>query len=116
MKNPLFSKLRKGARFNMKYTQMFKLHSSENWFLKNNNNVPCILEAQTFAKNVNFILEGSVKVMNNNGHYEYAILEEGSYFGEMSILEKKPSYYSYFYDNYSDKPLILLSIKSQDFV
>lgn len=48
--------------------------------------------------------------MNKDGQYEYGILDEGSYFGDISLLLGEENEYSYFYNPFSEKPINLLQI------
>ena len=43
--------------------------------------------------------------MNHNGMFEYAMLHEGSYFGDISLFFDEPSEYSYFVHPYNNKPI-----------
>ena len=38
------------------------------------------------SKRVYLILKGDIHIMSKDGLYEYAILNEGSYFGDISLL------------------------------
>lgn len=50
--------------------------------------------------------------MNKNGMYEYGIIHESGYFGDISILLNQPSEYSYYNNNDSDIVMIALDAKS----
>ena len=78
--------------------------------------LPVILEAFDHSKYVYFILKGEVHVMDTFGLYDYALVETGSYFGELSIILERPNEYSYFYDPYQTRPLQMLRITSEMFV
>jgi len=80
------------------------------------NELPIIEFSGKKSKRVHFILEGKAHIMNKEGLYEYGILEKGSYFGDISILLDKSSEYSYFYNPYNEKPLLMLSIFADDFI
>ena len=43
--------------------------------------------------------------MDKEGLFNYGILEEGNYFGDISIFLNEPNYYSYFYDSNSKEPI-----------
>ena len=57
------------------------------------------------SKNVYFIIDGSVTIMNKQGVYDYSSLEEGSYFGDISLLLNEPNKFSYFWNEFLEKPL-----------
>ena len=42
---------------------------------------------------------------------EYGQLSEGSYFGDISILNDEPNEYSYYFDPFTNKPLEMLEIE-----
>ena len=86
------------------------------WFQNSKMHLPCLIEAKTRPKYVHFIIEGRVHIMNQNGHYAYGVLEEGSMFGEFTVLTKNKSQFSYFFNHLDQKPLVLLSIKAADFL
>jgi len=54
--------------------------------------------------------------MNKNGVFEFGILQEGSIFGDISLLLNIPNSFSYFFNKNNSKPLLLLKIKQRDFV
>ena len=44
--------------------------------------------------------------MDKTGMLEYGLLQEGSYFGDISIFFEEPNEFTYFYDKYlKDKPI-----------
>jgi len=45
-----------------------------------------IIEQEKKSKNVYFILQGRVHLMNKTGMYEYGAIQEGGYFGDISAL------------------------------
>lgn len=54
--------------------------------------------------------------MDKTGLLRYGLLQEGSYFGDISILFDEPSEFSYYYDPYfREQPLQLLSIEASKF-
>jgi len=53
--------------------------------------------------------------MNKNGFYEYGVIGEGGYFGDISILFDTPSEYGYFFDPHCEKPLMMLAISAKKF-
>lgn len=54
--------------------------------------------------------------MSKDGNFNYGVLNEGSYFGDISILLEEPNQYSYYYDPYQDRPIQLLQIPAKDFL
>lgn len=54
--------------------------------------------------------------MDPSGMIEYARLSEGSYFGDISILNDLPNYFSYYVDPFDNKPLELLEVDKQSFL
>lgn len=48
--------------------------------------------------------------------YEYAVLQEGNYFGDISILLDQPSDYSYCYNPHNEKALMMMSMKAEMFI
>ena len=54
--------------------------------------------------------------MDKEGLIEYGQLQEGSYFGDISVIFDEPSEYSYYYDPYQvEKPLQLLEVDASNF-
>lgn len=100
--------------YNRFFHKIFE-QSYDLWFQRAFLNVPCLLEAKSHARYVYFILEGTVDIMNKNGHYQYGSLAEGSLFGEFSVLTSIESPFSYFFNHFNEKPLCLLSIEAKDF-
>ena len=54
--------------------------------------------------------------MNKDGLYDYGMLSEGSYFGDISLLLNQPEEFSYFYNPYQEKPIMMLAINSAKFL
>ena len=54
--------------------------------------------------------------MNKDGLYDYGMLSEGSYFGDISLLLNQPEEFSYFYNPYHEKPIMMLAINSAKFL
>lgn len=54
--------------------------------------------------------------MSKDGNFNYGVLQEGSYFGDISILLEEPNQYSYYYDPYQTRPVHLLQISSKNFL
>ena len=50
--------------------------------------------------------------MNKSGMYEYGIIHESGYFGDVSILLNQPSEYSYYNNNDSDIAMLALEAKT----
>lgn len=61
-------------------------------------------------------MSGLIHIMDKLGLYEYGLIHEGSYFGEISVLFDEPNEYSYCFDPYADKSVQFLSIEAADFV
>ena len=76
--------------YNQLIHKMFD-HKSDQWFQRADMHLPCLIEAKTKPKYVYFIIEGRVNIMNHNGHYAYGVLEEGSMFGEFTVLTNNKS-------------------------
>ena len=73
---------------------------------------PIIEMAGNIASNVYFIISGSIHLMNKDGLYDYGMLSEGSYFGDLSLLLNEPEEFSYLFNPYQDKPIMFLAINS----
>ena len=84
------------------------------WFAKNQS--PVLQPAMEKSTNIYLILSGKVHIMDPSGMIEYGILYEGSYFGDISLLNDEPNYFSYFSDPYSIRPLELLEIDGKCFL
>ena len=48
--------------------------------------------------------------------YDYSYLEDGSYFCDISLLLNEPNKYSYFWNEFQEKPLHMLSISATIFL
>ena len=59
---------------------------------------PQIIKQGEMSNKVYFLISGLVHIMDKNGLYEYGIIHEGSYFGEISLLLDEPNEYSYCYN------------------
>jgi hypothetical protein len=68
------------------------------------------------SQKVFFIVQGQVEVMNKSCQFKFCTLEEGSVFGDISLLLNIPNYFSYFFNPLKSKTLILLEILQKDFV
>ena len=71
---------------------------------------PIIEHSNQISKRVHFIISGQIYLMNREGMYEYGIIHEGSYFGEISILLNDENEFSYHYNPFYKKPVQMLSI------
>ena len=49
--------------------------------------------------------------MNKYGLLNYGVLEEGNYFGDISIFLNQSNYFSYFFNPNSLEPVYLLTIE-----
>jgi hypothetical protein len=54
--------------------------------------------------------------MNKSGMYDYGLIQEGSYFGDISAMLNTQNEFSYLYNPNSDKPLLLLTIPTLKFL
>lgn len=54
--------------------------------------------------------------MDSQCIFEYGLLREGSYFGDVSVLFEQPSIYSYAYNPLQDEPIQCLSISKDKFL
>jgi len=80
------------------------------------NEEPIIIKAGTRPKNVYFIISGQIHIMDKEGIYEYGILSDGSYFGDISLLLDQDEEFSYFYNPQTPKPITMLTIKADKFI
>ena len=78
--------------------------------------VPVLEHANKMSKHIHFILQGSVHVMNSNGLYDYGMIQEGGYFGDISAMLGVPEEFSYLYNQNSEKPLLILEIPTVIFL
>jgi len=83
-------------------------------FLKQKAN-STIIEAGKMSKCIFFIIHGNVHVMDANGQYQYGILGEGSYFGDISAMLNEPNEFSYLYNPYI-KQVDVLKIELVDWL
>lgn len=68
------------------------------------------------SKNVSFILQGRVHIMNSNGMFDYGQISEGGYYGDISALLGVPNEFSYLYNTNADKPLLIITIPTGNFM
>lgn len=54
---------------------------------------------------MNLIIKGTIHLMNKECIYDYGNLEEGSYFGDISILLNQPNNISYVSNDFDPTPL-----------
>ena len=54
------------------------------------------------SKKVCFIISGTVHIMDKNTKYEYGVLNEGSYFGDISLLLNEPNQFCYVFNERDD--------------
>lgn len=81
-----------------------------------NDDLPVIEQSGKMPRNVYFILSGQAHIMNKEGMYEYGVIQEGGYFGDISVLLNRPSEYAYYYNPYIDKPILMLSLDANEFL
>lgn len=72
---------------------------------------PVIEKSGEISKYIYFIMKGQIHIMNKNGMYEYGIIQECGYFGDISILLNQPSEYAYYNNNDSDIAMLTLDAK-----
>lgn len=72
--------------------------------------IPFMENAGTLSTKVRFILSGQIHVMDKYGMYDYGVVSEGSYFGDISVLMQEPAEFSYMYNPFSGKPLMMLTL------
>lgn len=77
---------------------------------------PQILMAGQISKKVYYLMSGMIHIMDKNGIYEYGIIHEGSYFGDISAIFDEPNEYSFCYNPYSERSIQLLAIDADDFI
>lgn len=77
--------------------------------------IPCFEEIGSESQNIYFIISGKVYLVDPTGLYVYGILQDGSYFGDISALLKRSNEFNYMYDPYYHKPVLLLKIDRQKF-
>lgn len=83
--------------------------------------LPSIEHAEKMSSCVHFIIRGQVHIMDKNCLYHYGLLEAGSYFGDISVLQGTPNQFSFCYNvdekesELIDKSLYLLSVPAKDF-
>ena len=93
--------------------EQFKTMALPRWM--KDNEEPIIEQAGNIPSNVYFIISGQIHLMNKDGLYEYAILSEGSYFGDISLLRDQPEEFSYFYNPYHEQPILMLTVNAEKF-
>jgi len=54
--------------------------------------------------------------MNKDGMYDYGMINEGGYFGDISCLLQEPNEYSYFFNPYNGKPILMFSLSASMFM
>ena len=74
--------------------------------------LPIIEQSGRRSKYVYFVLAGNVHIMNKEGMYEYGLIQEGGYFGDISVLLNRTNEYGYYYNPHTDKPVILLALRA----
>lgn len=75
-----------------------------------------VIKAGEMSSKVYFILSGEIYIMSKDGRFDYGVLSEGSYFGDISVLLKQPSQFSYFFDPFQERPVMMLSIDASLFL
>jgi CRP-like cAMP-binding protein len=76
-----------------------------------------VLESQgKMSKNIYFIISGQIYIMDETGWYEYGIMQDGGFFGDISCMLDTLNEFNYMYNPYSSKPVLLLSIPCDKFM
>ena len=89
-------------------------HVSDAW--PNQPYLPEVEKANHASSKVHFILAGQIHIMSKDGTFHYGTLLEGSYFGDISILLDQPNQFSYYYDPFNARPVLMLSIDRDAFL
>jgi len=50
-----------------------------------------VIKAGEKSEKIYFILSGEIYIMSQDGRFDYGVLTEGSYFGDISVLLKQPN-------------------------
>jgi len=74
--------------------------------------IPVVEQSGRTSRTVNFIISGQIHIMNKDGLFDYGIIGEGGYFGDISVLLDEPENFSYFFNPYSGKPTLMLSLSA----
>jgi signal-transduction protein with cAMP-binding, CBS, and nucleotidyltransferase domain len=78
--------------------------------------VPSMIECGKMSEDINFIIQGTVHIMDKQGLFDYGVIQEGGYFGDISLLLNETNEYSYMYNPHNIKPVILLRLKDEEFL
>lgn len=78
--------------------------------------MPQIITSGTKSQKVYFLMSGLIHIMDKHGLYEYGLIHEGSYFGDISVIFDEPNEYSYCYNPYAGRSVQFLSIDAQEFL
>jgi CRP-like cAMP-binding protein len=78
--------------------------------------LPVFEHAGHMSEKVYFIISGQIHIMNKEGLYEYGILQDGSYFGDISLLLNEENDYSYYYNPNADKAIKMLTVPAETFL
>lgn len=89
-------------------------HVSDAWPNKEFN--PVVQKANHASDKVHFILSGQIHIMSKDGTFQYGTLFEGSYFGDISILLDEPNQFSYYFDPFAKRPVLMISIARNNFL
>ena len=65
--------------------------------------MPQIIKFGEKSDRVYFLMSGLIHIMDKNGLYEYGIIHEGSYFGDISVIFDEPNEYSYCFNPFSGR-------------
>jgi hypothetical protein len=67
------------------------------------------------SSSIFFIISGNIHIMDAKGHYQYGILGEGSYFGDISAMLGRPNEFSYLYNPFG-KQIDVLEISTENWM
>jgi len=54
--------------------------------------------------------------MDKHGMYEYGLIHEGGYFGDISLIFDEPNEYSYCFNPFSGRSVQVLSLDAEEFL
>lgn len=78
---------------------------------------PVIIQQGTYSDKIYLILSGPVYIMDGECQFEYGILQNGSYFGDISMFFDEPNQFSYAYSPYQRYPSVqCLAVDNEKFM
>lgn len=54
--------------------------------------------------------------MDKHGLYDYGLLQKGSYFGDISLMQDMPNTFSYMFNPHGNHSLVLFSVEANKFM